>query len=42
MAAALAHSLFDPGAQNAKMNEVETEDLAKKEKGRVFQKKFPR
>lgn len=42
MAAALAHSLFDPGAQNAKMNEVETGDLAKKEKGRVFQKKFPR
>lgn len=42
MAAALAHSLFDPSARATKVDEVETENLSKKEKGRVFQKKFPR
>lgn len=42
MAAALANSLFDPSARATKVDEVETENLSKKEKGRVFQKKFPR
>lgn len=42
MAAALAHSLFDPGAAALKNEDIETLQPSIKENRRVFQKKFAR
>lgn len=42
MAAALAHSLFDPGAKATNMDDVDVHASPDKDNGRVFQKKFPR
>ncbi len=42
MAAALAHSLFDPSARSKDVDEMAEQPSPNKENQRVFQKKFPR